>query len=172
MTYSKILISIALLAISSCTVQTREDAAQRSADSGLQNHQSSLEKGLTTKMMINDTIRSGAPIELKFTVNNNSNAIHQFCKWQTPFEPPMSKYLLIKDENGKEINYLGAMAKRSMPPPEDSYMKVNANQQVSAIVDLAKAYNITAPAKYSIVYTGQGISGLTIKDSISFIYLR
>ena len=172
MTHSKTFISIALLAISSCTVQTPEEAARRRADSGLQNNRSTLEKGLIAKMTINDTLRSGAPIDLTFTVRNNSNTVLQFCKWQTPFEPLMSKYLQIKDENGTEINYLGAMAKRGMPPPENSYVKVNPGQQVSATVDLAKAYDLKDPAKHLIIYTGQGVSGLTMKDSVSFIYVR
>jgi len=84
----------------------------------------------------------------------------------------MSKYLDVKAENGEEVSYKGPMAKRMMPPPASSYMAVNPKDSASTTVDLLKAYDITKPAKYTITYVGQNMSGLIVKDSISFVYAK
>ena len=127
---------------------------------------------LFAEMQIENTIKIGRPVILKFTVYNPSGSTQQFCKWHTPFEPLMSKYLEIKDENGVEMMYRGAMAKRIMPPPESSYIKVSKNDSISATVDLLKAFEITNPSTYTITYTGQDMSGVIVKKSTAFIYTR
>lgn len=121
-------------------------------------------------MVVNEKVNSGDPVNLKFTVYNHTDSIKQFCKWHTPFEPLMSKYLAVKDENGVEVAYQGPMAKRIMPPPADSYLKLNAGDSLSIDVDLLKAYAIKKAGRYSVVYTGQNMSGLVIKDSVAFEY--
>ncbi|MDB5013861.1 MAG: protease [Daejeonella sp.] len=137
-----------------------------------QNQPISIKKGLTAKMAIQDTIKMGSLAQLRFTVYNDADTVQQFCKWHTPFEPLMSKYLEVKDENGLEVQYLGAMAKRMMPPPESSYIKVNAKDSISATVNLLKAYAIEKTSKYTISYSEGSISGLIVTDSISFVYLK
>lgn len=129
-------------------------------------------KELYGTMQIRDTVKSGEPVQLIFTVYNPAGKNLQFCKWHTPFEPLMSKYLEIKNENGEEAAYQGPMAKRVMPPPADSYLEVKAKDSLTAKVDLLKAYQITKPATYTIVYRGQNMSGVTVKDSVSFVYGR
>lgn len=121
-------------------------------------------------MKINPEIKQGDSVLLTFTVYNNSDSVQQFCKWHTPFEPWMSKYLDIKAENGDEAPYQGAMAKRVMPPPADSYIKVNPKDSLSVTVDVLKGYKLDKASKYSIIYNGQNMSGLIVKDSVSFIY--
>jgi len=96
----------------------------------------------------------------------------QFCKWHTPFEPLMSKYLDVTDENGTEVDYKGAMAKRMMPPPASSYIEVKSGDSLAVTVDVLKAYAITKPAKYTIKYSGQNMSGLVVKDSVVFNYTK
>jgi hypothetical protein len=127
---------------------------------------------LFAEMQIENTIKIGQPLILKFTVYNPAVSTQQFCKWHTPFEPLMSKYLEIKDENGVEMMYRGAMAKRIMPPPESSYIKVSKNDSISATVDLLKAFEITNPSTYTITYTGQDMSGVIVKKSTVFTYTR
>ena len=84
----------------------------------------------------------------------------------------MSKYLEIKDEHGVEVLYQGAMAKRMMPPPESSYIKVNKKDSVSATVDLVKAFALKSPSKYTVTYTGRDMSGVTVERSATFVYTR
>lgn len=168
-----ILLSAAVvLALSSCGVnnngaQTRTGTADSPANVALD---STAEKGLFAKMSVKDTVKSGELVELKFTVYNNADTGQHFCKWHTPFEPFIGKYLDVRSASGEEVKYKGAMAKRMMPPPASSYMAVKSKDSVSTIVDLLKGYDITKPAKYTITYSGQNMSGLIVKDSISFVY--
>jgi hypothetical protein len=168
----KFIIPVALLALSSCSQATRkaDDTAVSTDSVAAQSSPQSEQKALFAKMSMKDTIKAGEPIQLKFTVYNTADSIQQFCKWHTPFEPLISKYLDIKDENGEEVNYKGAMAKRMMPPPASSYAKLNPKDSLSADVDLTKGYAIVKPAKYTVIYNSQNMSGLIVKDSITFVY--
>jgi len=170
----KFILPAALLALASCSQNTRpsENAGVTTDSTVTEAVDQSVEKGLFAKMTIKDTIKVGEPIQLKFTVYNTADSTQQFCKWHTPFEPLISKYLDIKDENGVEVDYKGAMAKRVMPPPASSYTKLNAKDSLSAEADLLKGYAISKPAKYTVTYNSQNMSGLIVKDSISFVYIK
>jgi hypothetical protein len=170
-TYSIILsAAIAVIAFSSCSEKTR--SADSGTDTALVLVNDTTQQGLSAKMELPASVKAGDSVILKFIVYNSSGSIQQFCKWHTPFEPLMSKYLEVKDQNGDEAMYRGPMAKRMMPPPAGSYIKVNPKDSLSASVDVLKAYAITKPGKYSITYSGQNMSGLIVKDSISFNYIK
>ncbi|MRG44129.1 protease [Chitinophaga sp. SYP-B3965] len=115
---------------------------------------------LVTEMSLPETVKTGSPILLKFTVRNPSAQELKFCKWHTPFEGFMGMFLDITDASGTNAQYKGIMAKRIMPPPEEAYIKVLAGDSVSVEIDLLKGYNITAPGKYKVVYQAGGMSGL------------
>jgi len=169
----KYILPAAMLALASCSPATRnadDNAAKTDSTATAPVSAQAEEKALFAKMTIKDTIKAGEQIQLKFTVYNKADSVQQFCKWHTPFEPLMSKYLDIKDENGEEVNYKGAMAKRMMPPPASSYQKLNPKDSLSADVDLFKGYAITKPGKYTVVYNSQNMSGLVVKDSVAFVY--
>jgi hypothetical protein len=172
--FSTLLSAAIILTLSSCgmnnnTAKNSTSAVNSSATAATD---PKAEKGLFAKMSVKDTIKAGELVQLKFTVYNNADTTQHFCKWHTPFEPFISKYLDVKSESGEEVNYKGAMAKRVMPPPASSYMAVNAKDSVSTTVDLLKGYDISKPAKYTITYVGQNMSGLIVKDSISFVYAK
>ena len=171
----RILLSAAVvLALSSCGINN--NAAQNSTDTAdslaTAAVDSTVEKGLFAKRSVKDTVKPGELDELKFTEYNNADTAQHYCKWHTPFEPFISKYLDVKSASGEEVNYKGAMAKRVMPPPASSYVAVNSKDSVSTVVDLLKGYDITRPARYTITYVGQNMSGLIVKDSISFAYAK
>ncbi|RZK76565.1 MAG: protease [Pedobacter sp.] len=123
---------------------------------------------LWAKMQIMPEVKPGNSIEMRFTVYNSSDKSQQFCKWHTPFEPPMSKYLDITDEEGVEAQYMGAMAKRIMPPPADSYITVKPGDSLSVKVDLSKIYRVEKAGRYVVRYVAQEMSGLSVKDSVTF----
>ncbi|MEJ2882512.1 protease [Pedobacter sp. GR22-6] len=127
---------------------------------------------LVAKMYIQPEVKTGSPVEMRFTVYNRSNKSLQFCKWHTPFEPPLSKYLDITHEQGSEVLYSGAMAKRIMPPPADSYISLKAGDSLSVNVDISKIYKLDKIGKYTVRYVAEGMSGLSVKDSISFTQTR
>ncbi|AYL94514.1 protease [Mucilaginibacter celer] len=168
----KIILSGALLALSACSVNNTKKTSASADSAGNQTVKETVSDSLIAKMQIKNTIKVGEHVELKFTVYNNADTARQFCKWHTPFEPLMSKYLEVKDESGQEMQYKGPMAKRIMPPPAASYIKVNTKDSLSVTADLLKAFDISKPAKYTIVYVGQNMSGLAVKDSVSFVYMK
>lgn len=113
-------------------------------------------------------IKVGEKVNLRFVVHNQNSRGKSFCKWHTPFEPLMSKYLDVKDEQGNEAAYKGPMAKRIMPPHADSYLTVNPMDTLVADVDLRKAYQLEAGKKYTVHYNSSTISGLKISNSATF----
>ncbi|MFC3559036.1 protease [Pedobacter jamesrossensis] len=121
---------------------------------------------MTTKSIIH----KGEKVNLKFVVHNNHSNGRSFCKWHTPFEPLMSKYLDIKDEDGNEVAYEGPMAKRIMPPSADSYLVVNPRDTITSNVDLLKTYRLEAGKKYTVSYNSSGVSGLKATNTATFIF--
>lgn len=166
------ILSAAVLLLASCSPSTRNADAGNTADSVTASSDSAVAtaKPLFATMKMKDQVNAGDSVKLKFTVYNNADSVQQFCKWHTPFEPLMSKYLDVKAENGEEPAYKGAMAKRIMPPPADSYIKVKPGDSLAVEVDLLKGYAITKPGKYSVSYNAQNMSGLVVKDSVVFVY--
>ncbi|WP_316812136.1 protease [Pedobacter heparinus] len=171
---NRLLFTALMLAMSSCGInnnatQNSPDTSDSSATVAVD---SAAENKLFAKMSIKDTVRAGELIAMKFTVYNNADTTQHFCKWHTPFEPFISKYLDVKSTSGEEVSYKGAMAKRVMPPPASSYIAVDAKDSVSVTIDLSKGYDISKPNRYTITYVGQNMSGLMVKDSISFVYAK
>lgn len=162
------LLSAAILSLAACTTANK---AGSTADSVLtQTTVASVDKTIFAKMHIKDELKAGDSLLLDFTVYNGADTAMKFCKWHTPFEPLMSSYLEIKNENGEEANYSGAMAKRMMPPPADSYITLNPKDSLTAKVNLLKAYRIEKPGKYTVKYTGENMSGIVVRDSVTFTY--
>lgn len=172
----KLIVPALVMIVSSCSQNTtktndgKTDSVMTvSGNDGVSGNEQ-VSKVISAKLQIKDAIKTGEPVVLKFTVYNQADTAQQFCKWHTPFEPLMSKYLDVKNEKGEEVAYKGAMAKRIMPPPADSYIKVNPKDSLTADVDLLKGYDLQKPGKYTISYSGQNMSGLIVKDSVSFVY--
>jgi hypothetical protein len=161
------LFTLVVLMCAACSQNTRVAQTTTSkADSS-----ASIAQPLFATLSIKDSIKVGDSVVLKFTIYNTADTVQQFCKWHTPFEPLMSKYLDVKGDNGEEANYKGAMAKRIMPPPADSYVKVKPGDSLSINVDVLKGYALTKPGKYSVMYNSQNMSGLVVKDSVNFVYI-
>jgi hypothetical protein len=166
------ILAVALLALSSCGVRSGEKAAGQVDSTKTLADTAAISSTLFAEMSVKDTIKTGDSVILKFTVKNNKSDTARFLKWHTPFEPLLSKYLDITDEKGNEVSYKGAMAKRMMPPPASSYIILKANDSLSVTTNLLKAYAIDKSAKYTITYNSTGISGLTVKKSVSFVYIK
>ena len=128
-------------------------------------------KEFYAEMNIVDTIKVGEPVELSFKVYNGTDTTATFLKWQTPFEPLLSKYLDIKDEQGNEVPYIGAMAKRMMPPPADAYLKVAPKDSLSAKVNILKGYALEKAGKYTITFSSSEMSGVKISGPVTFNYI-
>lgn len=166
-----LLLVLAALTLASCSQSTRNMESTATADSLKSDSSISTNSSpLYAKMSVAPIIKAGEAIQMRFTVYNDADSVKQFCKWHTPFEPLLSKYLDITDESGEEVLYKGAMAKRIMPPPADSYIKIKPKDSLSVVVDLLKGYSISKPSVYKLKYNAQNMSGLVVKDSLSFAY--
>lgn len=163
-----LIIPAAMLVLASCSQAVNSSSQNNQADSLAQN--ASNRDSLSATMQIQPVIKANAPVTLTFTVKNESDSPKTFCKWHTPFEPFISKYLDIKDMDGNEIAYKGAMAKRVMPPPADSYITVKTNDSTSVSVDLLKGYDILPGKSYTVNYVGSGLSGLKVNQPVTFRY--
>lgn len=122
-------------------------------------------------MHVKPAITVGQPVEMQFTVYNGTDTVSTFLKWQTPFEPLLGKYLEIKNEQGEEAPYIGAMAKRIMPPPADAYIEIKPQDSLSVKVDILKGYALEKPGKYTINFTSSDLSGLKVDQPITFTYI-
>lgn len=152
-----LLLVAVIYACSPTTIKTTDTASSESPAVALN----------TTTKMKESSKGENQPI-LIFTVKNLADTSATFCKWHTPFEPLMSKYLDIQNTAGEQVNYKGAMAKRIMPPPADSYLSIKPGDSLSVEVDLLKGYDISKAGTYSIKYVGENMSGLVVKDSLTF----
>jgi hypothetical protein len=166
------LLVLALIAFASCSQSTRNTDSATTDSLKSDTVLTSASSTVYAKMSLSPTIKAGEALQMRFTVYNNADTVQQFCKWHTPFEPLLSKYLDITDEAGEEASYKGAMAKRMMPPPADSYLKVKPKDSLTTVVDLAKGYNITKPGTYKVKYNAQNMSGLIVADSVIFVYSK
>jgi hypothetical protein len=125
---------------------------------------------LTARIVMPAIIKSADSLQFRFTIYNSSSKSQKFCKWHTPFEPPMSKYLDIRTDQGGEVSYRGIMAKRIMPPPAGSYIEIKPGDSLSTLVNVSKQYPLERVGKYTLRYNAQDISGVVATDSVSFIY--
>jgi hypothetical protein len=164
------IIAISSMLLASCGSSTNLSEGKGKSDSTTQQSQAAAEsKTITGKIALLKPVKLGEAINLHFTVVNNLDSAASFCKWHTPFEPLMSKYLDVTAEDGTAVDYQGAMAKRMMPPPASSYVKLNPKDSTAVDFDLAKAYAIRKAGKYTIKYNAAEISGVIVPDSLVIV---
>ena len=157
-------LALVLLLAAACSMQT--DSTKTTADS----QAVPADTALLATINMKESIKTGDSVLLNFTVYNHTDSTKKFLKWQTPFEPLLSKYLDIKNEQGEEVAYKGPMAKRMMPPPAEAYLSLEPKDSLKATVDILKGYDLTKPGKYTVTYTSENISGLKVKQQASFTY--
>ncbi len=162
--------SVAILAFFACN-EPKKGNTEAVSDTATANEVHIENRGkIFARMQTDKVIKGTDSVMLTFSVYNPADSVQEFCKWHTPFEPLISKYLDIKNEKGEEVAYKGAMAKRMMPAPADSYVKVNPKETLSTKVDLLLGYDLKTGNKYTIVYAGENMSGLSVRDTVSFVY--
>jgi|APHig2749369809_1036254.scaffolds.fasta_scaffold56021_1 hypothetical protein len=140
-----------LLGATACSTNKTNDSQQTEMKTAASKLVSSL-KATQESYSLNDTI------SLEFTVTNPTKETIRFTQYHTPFEGMMSKFLDVTDSNGNEMNYIGAMAKRMMPPPESSYHTLQPGESKSVKFSLKKGYEILKPGVYKINYNQVSIN--------------
>lgn len=121
---------------------------------------------LVAILQMDSTARLSDSLSILFSVLNPTKDTIRFTQYHTPFEGFINNFLTITDSEGKEIPYIGAMAKRMMPPPEESYCAVAPGTQDSVRFSLKKGYRIEKPGTYTIQYNGGNVSGMANGEAI------
>lgn len=120
----------------------------------------------------NDTPSLRDSLMIRFTVTNPTKDSLRFTTYHTPFEGFISKFLTVTDSKGKQIDYIGPMAKRVMPPPESTYHTLDAGQSEKVLFDLKKGYKIEHPGVYTLKYNGENISGIANGAAITITVVQ
>ncbi len=93
---------------------------------------------------------AGEPILLRFELTNSSDRTVHVLKWYTPLEGLRGNLFRVT-RDGKELDYRGPMVKRGQPQLGD-YAAIPSGESVSAEVDLARAYDLSAPGEYQLAF--------------------
>ncbi|TCD10528.1 protease [Pedobacter frigidisoli] len=164
---TKTLLICSTLFLAACSSSSKVSDKTNTVDSsGNASAQVIDQSTMVGKLSSPKNVKLGEPINVKFSVHNTADTSAKFCKWHTPFERLMSKYLDVTLSDGTEVDYKGPMAKRIMPPPADSYISLKAKDSTSVDFNLLDAYSISKAGTYTVKYNSSNISGVVVKDSI------
>lgn len=95
----------------------------------------------------------GEPVELRFSLHNRSDRTLYVLTWYTPLEGLAGEIVrLMRD--GDPVPYRGILAKRGNPTAEE-YVEIQAGGTVSAVADLAEAYDLSRVGRYQVVFTSR-----------------
>lgn len=164
---TNIMLAVCILLMAACS-SNKETSTVKTDSLTLNDTANMAKEAITGKFSVVDTPKFGGPINLRFTVYNHADTAARFCKWHTPFERFMSKFLDVNLEDGAEAQYKGAMAKRMMPPPADAYITIKPGDSTFVDFNLADGYAIEKPGTYTIKYNAAPISGVVVKNALQF----
>ena len=157
---------ILIVAAAFFTAGCHTQQATNQTETGTSEQVNSNTSKLTPHLGVASSTATSDSVMVSFTVANNTDKTQRFCKWETPFEPRLGKYFEVTDDKGNEAAFKGAMARRVMPPPQEAYIEIPPHDSVKTVVNLANSYTLSK-AKYTIKYTGGGVSGLDAGNAIS-----
>jgi hypothetical protein len=92
--------------------------------------------------------RQGNAVTLKYTVTNHEARPVAVLKWNTPLDGLTGDPFVVLHD-GAERRFSGIMALRADPTPSD-WVPIPPNGSVNGTVNLASAYDLTAPGEYQI----------------------
>ena len=95
---------------------------------------------------------AGGPVEIRFTLENTTDAAVRVLRWNTPLEGWKGTILKVSFQ-GFDLPYQGPMFKRGEPGREE-YVEIPAGKSVSATVDLSQVYEIKDPGPYQVKVVG------------------
>lgn len=113
--------------------------------------------GLTAYLeLTEDRLATGEKINLNFILTNVSDAPLYILTWYTPLEGIAGEIFRVTHD-GQLVPYEGILASRSSPSPEE-YVLLNSGESVSAVVDLAAAFDFSKAGMYTIEFISPRIS--------------
>jgi peptidyl-Lys metalloendopeptidase len=118
---------------------------------------------LECRLQADSTQRAGSPVTVRFTLRNRGPSAVSVLDWLTPLEGLLGDIFTVRGPGG-DVRYRGPMVKRGDPDSED-YVRVEADAEVSEAVDLAAAYDLSRPGRYTVAFRGR-ILDLTTPSSV------
>ncbi|MEP0775547.1 MAG: hypothetical protein HRF46_14455 [Acidobacteriota bacterium] len=98
------------------------------------------------------SVTAGEEVLFRFTLSNTGKDDVFVLAYETPLRG-FERDLLRVTRDGEPIPYLGIMALRLGPAAED-WVRLGAGESVSAVVDLAAAYDLRRGGTYTVQFTG------------------
>jgi peptidyl-Lys metalloendopeptidase len=93
---------------------------------------------------------AGVPLVLDFVMKNTTAAPITFLAWRTPFRGILENFLQVA-RGTQHIPYVGPLAKRSAPGPND-FITLQPGESRTATLDLGAYYAIFEAKPYSVAY--------------------
>jgi len=106
-----------------------------------------------------DPFVPGEPVTIGFALRNASDRALWVLRWYTPLEGIAGDIFRVVHE-GRAVEFRGPMVRRAEPRPDD-YQLIEAGREVTAEVDLARAYDLSAAGAYEVDFVGR------IRDVVS-----
>ena len=97
-------------------------------------------------------VKAGTPVALRFELVSHSSRRLRILNWNTPLEGWFGNYLRVT-LGDRELPYQGPQFKRGAPESGD-YMTLAPGRNLQAEVDLARAYPVSVPGRYRVVFIG------------------
>lgn len=96
------------------------------------------------------SVKSGGPAPLTVALHNRGATKVAVLNWGTPFEEAWLQPFVTVNREGTPVTYGGALVKRG-DPEFDEYFGLAPNERREATLDLALAFDLGAPGRYTIV---------------------
>lgn len=105
-------------------------------------------EGLIANLEIPKILPVGEKVNLTFILKNTSDTPLYILNWYTPLEGIGGEIFQVTFKD-KPLLYDGILASRT-PPTADAYVLLNPGESVSAVVDLAGAFDFSKAGRYHI----------------------
>lgn len=123
-----------------------------------------LEPNLACSLSAPSVVGSGGSVDVRFVLENNGDRLVFVLTWYTPLEGIYGNiFRVFRDD--ESVKYRGPLARRGVPV-RDSYVVVEAGQQVSKVVDLRKGYDMSQAGIYRVEFVGKLHDVATRESSI------
>jgi heat shock protein HslJ len=103
-----------------------------------------------------ESLPTGAVVNVRFTLTNTSSEGFFVLKWFTPLEGLAGDIFGVQ-RDGQDLPYRGKLVKRG-PPISEDYVWIDAGGSISAEIDLAEGYDFSQAGQYTLQFRSPRLS--------------
>ena len=111
---------------------------------------------LTATIEVQESLPTGAVVNVRFTLTNISSEGLYVLKWFTPLEGLAGDIFQVQ-RDGVDVPYRGKLVKRGAPVAEE-YVWIDAGGSISAEIDLAEGYDFSQAGQYTLQFRSPRLS--------------